>query len=510
MGVLSGRPGVALIILDGWGHAEAGEGNAISLASTPVFDSLLERYPWALLEASGEAVGLPPGVMGNSEVGHLTLGSGRVVNQDLSRINAAVEDGSFYSNPVLSSALRTAKEEGSAVHLMGLLSDAGVHSAIGHIHALVRMARMEGVDRLYVHAFMDGRDSSPTAGLGYLKELMEFLAEEGLGTIATVAGRYYAMDRDKRWQRIRKAYRALVGLEGERAEGPLQAMQASYESGTTDEFILPTIVDSDPDSRIRGGDTVIFFNFRPDRARQLTRALTHEKFRDFDRGANPPALRFVGMTEYDAALPVAVAFSDEPPVNVLTQVLSKAGLVQLHIAETEKYAHVTFFFNGGREEAYPGEIRKLIPSPSDVDTYDQKPAMSARGVVNGLREVMEEQDVDFVLLNFANPDMVGHTGNIEATIEALETVDVCLGDTLELLLGKNFHVLVTADHGNVECMINKEGSVNTAHTTNPVPLVYLRQGVGLREGTSLAYVASTVLELFGLELPVEMTGKTLF
>src|SRR5660397_233796 len=441
MGVMSGRPGVALIILDGWGHAEAGEGNAVSLASTPVFDSLLERYPWALLEASGEAVGLPPGVMGNSEVGHLTLGSGRVVNQDLSRINAAVEDGSFYSNPALSSALRTAKEEGSAVHLMGLLSDAGVHSAIGHIHALVRMARLEG---------------------------------------------------------------------GDRAEGPLQVMQASYESGTTDEFILPTIVDSDPDSRIRGGDTVIFFNFRPDRARQLTRALTHEKFRDFDRGANPPALRFVGMTEYDAALPVAVAFSDEPPVNMLTQVLSKAGLVQLHIAETEQYAHVTFFFNGGREEAYPGEIRKLIPSPSDVDTYDQKPAMSARGVVNGLREVMEEQDVDFVLLNFANPDMVGHTGDIDATIEALETVDVCLGDTLELLLGKNFHVLVTADHGNVECMINKEGSVNTAHTTNPVPLVYLRQGVGLREGTSLAYVASTVLELFGLELPVEMTGKTLF
>lgn len=505
----SGPHGVALIILDGWGEAAPGEGNAISLASTPVYDHLREQYPWALLEASGEAVGLPAGVMGNSEVGHLTLGSGRVIYQDLTRINAAIEGGSFYENPVLRSAMRNAQETGASVHLMGLVSDGGVHAALEHIHALVKMAHGMDVQRLYVHAFMDGRDTSPTAGRGFLRDLAEFLAEEGLGKVATVAGRYYAMDRDKRWQRTRKAYQALVGSGGEYGEGPVRTVEAFYESGVTDEFIDPTVVDRDPHSRVREGDSVIFFNFRPDRARQLTRALTEEGFAEFERGTDPPAVQFVAMTEYDATSDVPVAFPDEEPVMVLAEVLANAGLSQLHIAETEKYAHVTFFFNGGREDAFPREIRRLIPSPTEVPTYDQKPEMSARGVAAGLKEVVEAETPDFVILNFANPDMVGHTGIIPATIAGLETVDECLGGILEVLGERGFHILVTSDHGNAESMMDEEGAVNTAHTTNPVPFIYAHPGVELREGADLSDVAPTVLALLGLAQPAEMTGRPL-
>ncbi|MCL5943170.1 MAG: 2,3-bisphosphoglycerate-independent phosphoglycerate mutase [Actinobacteria bacterium] len=502
------RP-VALIILDGWGYAEPGPGNAVSLARTPVLDELLARHAWVLLQASGEAVGLPPGVMGNSEVGHLTLGAGRVIHQDLSRINRAIADGTFYENPVLAPAMGAAAAKGAAVHLMGLLSEGGVHSAVEHIHALVRLARRKGVERLFIHAFMDGRDSSPTAGRGLLRELEEFLNSEGLGRVATIAGRYYAMDRDRRWERTKRAYDALVHGRGERAGAADEAIRRSYEQQVTDEFVLPTIIGDDPRSRIHDGDTVVFFNFRSDRTRQLTRAFICPDFDGFDREGPAPAVTFIAMTEYDETFTIPVAFPYEPPQDVLAEVLSRAGLRQLHIAETEKYAHVTFFFNGGREEPYPGELRRLVPSPKEVATYDRKPAMSAYEVAAAFREIMTTEEIDFVILNFANPDMVGHTGNIGATVEALEHVDRCLGQVLDVLRGRNAHVFVTADHGNAEYMLEPDGRPNTAHTTNPVRLVYAGDGLALRQGAGLADVAPTILCLLGLEQPAAMTGRSI-
>ncbi|MCZ7662175.1 MAG: 2,3-bisphosphoglycerate-independent phosphoglycerate mutase [Thermoleophilia bacterium] len=502
----SARPPVALVILDGWGYAEPGPGNAVSLADTPVLDGLLERCPWVLLDASGEAVGLPAGVMGNSEVGHLTLGSGRVVYQDLSRINHAIADGSFFENPVLVPTIRAAAERGAAVHLMGLLSDGGVHSAVEHIHALVRMAKRWGVDRLYLHAFMDGRDTSPTAGRGFLRDLEAFLEEEGLGRVATIVGRYYAMDRDQRWERTKLAYDTLVHGEGDRGADSDEAIRRSYDGDVTDEFVRPCIIGHDPRSRFHDGDTVVFFNFRSDRTRQLTRALIEDGFDQFDRGGPPPDVVFVGMTEYDEGFDIPVAFPRSPPADVLAEVLSRAGLTQLHIAETEKYAHVTFFFNGGRERPFPGEIRRLIPSPQDVDTYDEKPAMSAYEVTAVFEEVMASEHVDFVVLNFANPDMVGHTGDIQATVEALQHVDSCLGRVLDVLARREARVFVTADHGNAEYMLDPDGHPNTAHTTNPVRLVYVGDGLELRQGAGLSDVAPTVLCLLGLEPPAAMTG----
>jgi len=499
----------ALIVLDGWGWAPPGPGNAIWLARTPVWDALWQRYPHALLEASGEAVGLPPGVMGNSEVGHLTLGSGRIIYQDLCRINRAIADGSFFTNPVLSGAVERAAASGHSVHLMGLLSDAGVHSAFGHLQALLRLAQQKGATNVYVHAFTDGRDTSPTAGEGYIRELERFLAELGVGAIATVAGRYYAMDRDKRWERVKLAYDALVHGEALHAESALAAVQEAYARGETDEFIVPTVVNKDPKSRLRDGDAVIFFNFRPDRARELTAALTQKDFPYFDRGPRIPQLDFVGMTEYDAQFGVPVAFPKEEPRNVLGEVVSRAGLTQLRIAETEKYAHVTFFFNGGREEPFPGERRKLVPSPKDVETYDQKPAMSAYEVAEAFREIMREDPVDFVVLNFANPDMVGHTGNLAATVEAIEHVDRCLGTVLAVLAEVGAKVVVTADHGNAESMLEPDGSANTAHSTALVPLVVLEEGLHLRESAGLSDVAPTLLRFLGLEIPEEMTGRPL-
>lgn len=499
----------ALIVLDGWGWAPPGPGNAIWLAKTPVWDSLWERYPRALLEASGEAVGLPPGVMGNSEVGHLTLGSGRVIYQDLCRINRAITDGSFFKNPVLVGAVERAVTGGRSVHLLGLLSDAGVHSALGHLKALLRLAQLKGARRLYVHAFTDGRDTSPTAGEEYVEELERFMAELGAGAIATIAGRYYAMDRDKRWERVKLAYDALVHGRGPRARSALEAVRESYARGETDEFILPTIVHDDPGSRIRDGDAVIFFNFRPDRARELTAALAQKDFPHFDRGPAVPRVDFVGMTEYDAHLGVPVAFPKEEPRNVLGEVVSRVGLTQLRIAETEKYAHVTFFFNGGREEPFPGERRKLVPSPKDVETYDQKPAMSAYQVADSFREIMSRDPVDFVVLNFANPDMVGHTGNLAATVEAIEHVDRCLGTVLQVLQGLDAKIVVTADHGNAENMLEPDGSCNTAHSTGLVPLVVVEEGLRLREGAGLADVAPTLLRFLNLDIPEEMTGHPL-
>jgi len=503
------RP-VALVVLDGWGYAPPGPGNAISLAKTPTWDALLAARPWVLLEASGEAVGLPAGIMGNSEVGHLTLGSGRILYQDLSRINLAVTDGSFFDNPVLAPAVAGAAREGVAVHLMGLLSDGGVHSAIEHIHALVRLARRSGVERLFLHAFMDGRDTSPHAGGGFLADLEAFLAEEQLGRIATIAGRYYAMDRDLRWDRVALAYAALVHGDAPRAATVAEAIDASYAEGVTDEFVLPTIIGPAPESRIHDGDTVIFFNFRPDRTRELTRAFIDADFDGFDRGGGPPRVAFIGMTEYQGSFDIPVAFPDVPPEHVLAETISRAGMRQLHIAETEKYAHVTFFFNGGRDEPFPGESRRLIPSPRDVETYDQKPEMSAHLVTAAFREAMNEEPVDFTILNFANPDMVGHTGSITATVEALEHVDSCLAEVLEVLRGRNAQVFVTADHGNAECMIDPDGSPNTAHTSNPVYLVYVGERGPLREGAGLADLAPTVLSLLGVGVPEAMTGRPLF
>ncbi len=502
------RP-VALIILDGWGYAEPGPGNAASLARTPTIDGLLERYPWVLLEASGCAVGLPDGVMGNSEVGHLALGSGRVVCQDLSRINGAIEDGSFFANPVLAPVMADAAERGAAIHLMGLLSDGGVHSAVAHIHALVEMARRAGAAKVFVHAFMDGRDTAPHAGEGLLVELDGFLRTVGLGAVATIVGRYYAMDRDNRWERIKTAYDALVHGNASHAPDGHAAIAASYAAGVTDEFVEPVIIGDDVDSRVRDGDAVIFFNFRPDRARELTRAFIEPEFQGFDRGGPPPDVRFIGMTEYDSSFDIPVAFPDVSPVNTLAQVLSEAGLRQLHIAETEKYAHVTFFFNGGRDEPFPGELRRLIPSPQDVETYDQRPAMSAYRVAEVFAETFRQESIDFTVLNFANPDMVAHTGHLAATVEALEAVDECLAGVLGVLAERDAHVLVTADHGNCEFMLYPDGSMNTAHTTNPVRLVYLQEGCLLRSGAGLADVAPTVLHLLGVDPPQEMTGSDL-
>ena len=507
-GAVKRRP-VALIILDGWGWAEPGPGNAISLARTPLYDSLVARYPRVLLGASGPAVGLPDGIMGNSEVGHLTIGSGRILYQDLSRINRAIFDGSFAHNPVLGPAMVMAATIGGAVHLMGLLSDGGVHSSIEHIHALVRLAKDQGVEQLFVHCFMDGRDTSPHAGEGFLRDLEEFLGSEGLGRIATIGGRYYGMDRDKRWERVKPAYDCLVYGEGPQAENPKAAISASYAADLTDEFVLPTVVLDDPEARIKDGDTVIFFNFRPDRTRELTRAFTEKGFQGFDLGPHPPKVAFIGMTEYDATFHIPVAFPDVEPAHVLAEVLSRAGLTQLHIAETEKYAHVTFFFNGGREEPFPGERRCMVPSPKDVDTYDQKPEMSAHKVADRFKEIMTESPVDFVVLNFANADMVGHTGVLSATVSALEHVDQCLGQVLGVLREHEARVFVTADHGNAEFMINEDGTANTAHTTNPVPLLYLEEGASLREGAGLSDLAPTVLCLLGLEPPREMTGQSL-
>jgi len=509
-GNLDGRPKAALIILDGWGYAAPGPGNAIWLARTPVFDRLWEKFPHTLLAASGEAVGLPAGIMGNSEVGHLTLGSGRIIYQDLCRINRAIADGSFFENPALAGVMDRTRARNRSLHLLGLLSDAGVHSTMEHLKALITMAKQRGVPRVYIHAFTDGRDTSPTAGEGYVRELEEFLAAGGAGKVATVSGRYYAMDRDKRWDRVKLAYDALVYGQGLREEDAAAAVRKSYLRGETDEFILPTVVCDEPESRIRDGDGVIFFNFRPDRARELSAALTQENFDFFDRGDKPPRVDFVGLTEYDPDLGLAVAFPKEEPRQVLAEVISDAGLKQLHIAETEKYAHVTFFFNGGREEPFPGELRKLVPSPRDVGTYDQKPEMSAYGIVEALAEIMSREAVDFVVLNFANPDMVGHTGNLQATIEAIEHVDRCLGLVLEILARVGAEVIVTGDHGNAEVMLEPDGSPNTAHTTSPVPVVVLKPGLRLREGAGLADVAPALLSFLRLAVPAEMTGRPLF
>ena len=501
-----------LLIMDGFGMAQAGPGNALALARTPNLDSLFADWPNTRLSCSGLAVGLPEGQMGNSEVGHLNIGAGRVVYQELTRINLAIEDGSLYENAVLRDAMDAAVGTGRAVHLMGLLSDGGVHSHQDHLYALVRMAAQRGAREVFVHCFLDGRDVPPESGAGFVAELERVLAEVGVGRIATVMGRYFAMDRDNRWERVERAWRAMVLGEGERASDAVAAIRASYETGVTDEFVVPTVITPDgagPLAVLRDGDACVFFNFRPDRAREITRSLVDPAFAGFDRSSEP-ALHFVCLTEYDPTIPAPVAFSKDLPCCVLADVLAEAGLRQLHIAETEKYAHVTFFLNGGAEPPKPGEERVLIPSPQ-VATYDLKPEMSAPEVTAALVEAIRQGRADVYIVNYANCDMVGHTGVLDATIRAVEAVDAGIGAVIAAIRAKGGVALVTSDHGNAERMVDDDGVTPfTAHTTDEVPLIVVGDGVAsLAPGGILADVAPTLLALIGLAQPAEWTGSSL-
>lgn len=501
-----------LIILDGWGLAPAGPGNAASLAHTPTLDHILESRSFSRLDCSGRAVGLPTGFMGNSEVGHMNIGAGRVVYQDMTRIDIAIEENELGSNRVILELLDKAKASGGKIHFMGLLSDGGVHSHIRHLYALLEIAGKAGVPPV-VHAFMDGRDTSPTSGKGFVSELLAKLDELGTGRLASVTGRYYAMDRDKRWERTKIAWDALVHGEALETANAVQAVEEAYASGETDEFIKPRLVigAGEEAGTIRDGDAVFFFNFRADRARQLSRAFALEGFDGFDRGARPRLSGFASMTPYESDLPVPAAFVSENIKNGLGEVVSSLGLKQLRIAETEKYAHVTYFFNGGREEPFPGEDRQLIPSPRDVATYDLKPQMSAVQVKDTLIAEWKKHRYDFVVCNFANPDMVGHTGVISAAIIALQTVDGCMREILEFAREEGIRVLVTADHGNVEQMLDDYGNPMTAHTLDQVPFAVIDASgpANLHSPGKLGDIAPTILDLWNIEIPAEMTGRSM-
>ena len=499
---------LALIILDGFGNNPSDYGNAIHAAKTPNLDKLFETCPHTLIGASGMDVGLPDGQMGNSEVGHTNIGAGRVVYQELTRITKSISDGDFFQNEALCGAVENCKKNGSALHLMGLLSDGGVHSHNKHLYGLLELAKRAGLEKVYVHCFMDGRDVPPSSGKEYVEELMAKMKEIGVGKIASVMGRYYAMDRDNRWERVEKAYAAMVYGEGETAECPVCAMEKSYAADATDEFVVPVVCDKD--GCIRENDSVIFFNFRPDRAREITRTLVDPDFAGFERRNGFFPLYFVCMTQYDAAMPnVHVAFKPQSLANTFGQYISDHGLTQLRIAETEKYAHVTFFFNGGVEAPCKNEDRALIASPK-VATYDLKPEMSAYEVTDELLARLDSGKYDVVILNFANCDMVGHTGVFEAAVSAVEAVDTCLGKVVDKILSMGGRALITADHGNADQMYEPDGSPFTAHTTNPVPLLLVGDGTHtLKEGGRLADLAPTLLEMLGLPQPAEMDGKSL-
>jgi len=508
---------VLLCILDGWGLRKDRDANAIAQAAKPNVDMFDERFPHTSLQTSGLAVGLPEGQMGNSEVGHTNLGAGRIVYQDLVRINRAIEDGSFMRDPVLCKAMHAAKENGRALHLMGLVSPGGVHSLQSHLEAIVRMAEREGVARIFVHAFLDGRDTAPKSGLGYVENLVRFLDREAPhARVATVIGRYYAMDRDKRWDRVMAAYDAMVLGQGRGASGAVAAVKEAYANGETDEFVAPTVIRDAagaPVGPIRDGDACIFFNFRADRARELTQLLAFDQApADANRGPRPQLSFYATMTEYSADFGLPVAFPPSLPEEILPQLVSERGLQQLRIAETEKYAHVTFFFNGGREVVFPGEERILVQSPRDVKTYDEKPEMSAREVTDKLVAAIDTKKYGLIICNFANPDMVGHTGLMEPTKKAIEVVDECLGRLYQACSKAGMAMLVTADHGNAEQMIDPAtGEPLTSHTLLPVPFWLLDpdfQGVKLRDGI-LADVAPTVLQVMGLGKPSQMSGKGL-
>jgi 2,3-bisphosphoglycerate-independent phosphoglycerate mutase len=501
-------PAVALVILDGWGLAPDGPGNAVSLADTPVFDSLWSSHAHTELTACGRAVGLPEGQMGNSEVGHLNLGAGSVVRQDLTRIDDAIEDGSLGSNEALLASFEAARSSGR-LHLLGLVSRGGVHAGIEHLRALISLAAEHEVPEILLHAFTDGRDTLPDSGAGYVEEAEGWLRSTGRGRIATVSGRYYAMDRDKRWDRTKLAYDALVHGRGAvpEASSGVEAVRAAYSREETDEFVKPTVVGDE--GRIRDGDVVLFFNFRPDRARQLTRALGEAGFDEFDRGSDAPRVHLTTLTEYQEEFDYPVAFPPDRPQTTLASYLASHCMHQLHVAETEKYAHVTYFFNGGEEHPYEGEERELVDSPRDVPTYDHKPEMSARAAADAFVRHWTGEDYRFGIINFANPDMVGHTGVIPAAVAAIEAVDACLGDVVRAVRERGGELIVTADHGNADHMLEPDGSPNTAHSLNPVPLIVTADVPGLRSGGVLADVAPTVLDLLGVEKPEGMTGESL-
>ncbi len=509
-----------LAILDGWGYGQPSPSNAITVAHTPNMDHWMAEYPFTTLVAHNGLVGLPEGQMGNSEVGHLNIGAGRIVYQDYTRINKAIDSGDFFSNTPLCTIINEVKDSGSSLHLFGLVSDGGVHSHLDHLKALLRMAAEKEIENVYVHCFMDGRDTPPKSGSGYIKELVSAMRDYGCGRVATIIGRYWAMDRDTRWDRVEKAWDALVSGEGVTANDPVQAVEDAYERGETDEFIKPIVLldGEKPVSVVSDNDGIIFFNFRADRARELTRAFTEKGFTEFNVANRPGIIGLVTLTEYESDFDLPIAFPPLSLSNILGEVVSREGLRQLRIAETEKYAHVTYFFNGGEEDPFPGETRILIDSPRDVATYDQKPEMSAYLVTDKLLQVLEEaesqgQPFDLVVLNFANGDMVGHTGIMEAAVKACEAVDECLGRIDAYLRGRGGKMLVTSDHGNAEVMFDPDtDGPYTAHSLSPVPFILVDdryKNMKLHDGGALKDIAPTVLSLLHLPIPVDMEGKNL-
>ncbi|MCD8152371.1 MAG: 2,3-bisphosphoglycerate-independent phosphoglycerate mutase [Clostridiales bacterium] len=505
---------IVLMVLDGYGLNDNPEGNAIAMANTPVMDCLMREYPFVKGNASGLSVGLPDGQMGNSEVGHMNIGAGRIIYQDLTRITKSIEDGDFFENKALLAAIENCKEHDSDLHLWGLLSDGGVHSHITHLYGLLEMAKRHGLSKVYVHAFLDGRDTPPASGKGYVEQLLAKMEEIGVGQVASLSGRYYAMDRDTNWDRVKQAYDSLVSGVGVQATCPVQALADSYAAGVTDEFVFPTVITDEagrPLSLVKENDSVIFFNFRPDRAREITRAFCDDAFMGFER--NFMKLTYVCFKDYDETIPnKIIAFEKESISNTFGEFLAKAGKKQLRLAETEKYAHVTFFFNGGVEEPNVDEARLLVPSPKEVAIYDQKPEMSAPEVGMDLVEAIKSDKYDVIVINFANPDMVGHTGVIPAAVAAVERVDSLVGDAVQAIKDVDGILFICADHGNAEKMIDYEtGKPHTAHTTNPVPFILVNADPSyrLREGGCLADIVPTLIELMGLEQPAEMTGKSL-
>ena len=499
---------VAMLIMDGFGINPSDYGNAIKAAKTPNLDRYFAEYPNHIIGASGLDVGLPDGQMGNSAVGHTNMGAGRIVYQQLVKITKSIQDGDFFENPALKAAMENAKANGTALHLMGLLSPGGVHSHMTHMYGLVEMAKRFGLEKVFIHAFLDGRDVPPSSAAEYMEEAVAELGKIGVGKIGVISGRFYAMDRDNAWDRVEKAYDALVLGEGVQEDDPVQAIRNSYANGVTDEFMLPAVVAKD--AKIAEGDSVIFFNFRPDRARQITRAFVDPEFKGFERKKGYFPVHFVCMAQYDATMPnVSVAFPPEELTMTLGEVLAKAGKTQLRIAETQKYAHVTFFFNGGEEKQFEGEERILIKSP-DVETFDMKPEMSAYEVTEAVLKEIAADKFDAIILNYANCDMVGHTGVFDAAVQAVEAVDDCIGQVTEAILAKGGKVIITADHGNADKMMEDDGSPFTAHTTNPVPAIIIGSDAKkVREGGVLADLAPTMLQLMGIPQPKEMTGRTL-
>ncbi len=502
---MSKKP-VALIIMDGYGYNPSDYGNAITAANKPYLDKYLKECPNTRIGASGMDVGLPDGQMGNSEVGHTNIGAGRIVYQELTRITKSIQDGDFFENEALIGAIENCKKNNSALHLMGLLSSGGVHSHNTHLYGLLELAKKSGLEKVYVHCFMDGRDVPPSSGKEFVEELCNKMKEIGVGEIATINGRYYAMDRDNNWDRVKKTYDAMVNGIGEFYDCPVEAMQKSYDNGVTDEFVIPCVCSKN--GKVSANDSIIFFNFRPDRAREITRTFVDDNFKGFEREKLP--LYFVCFTQYDATMPnVEVAFKPQSLKNTFGEYIAEKGLTQLRIAETEKYAHVTFFFNGGVEKQYPNEERILVNSPKEVATYDLKPSMSAYEVAVKAVNAMNSDKFDVMILNFANCDMVGHTGVFDAAKSAVEAVDTCVGAVVEAVTNKGGVAFITADHGNADKMYEDDGSAFTAHTTNPVPFIVVGKDCKLREGGVLADIAPTMLKVLGLEQPAEMTGKSI-